>query len=325
MADQLGTGPTDETESLHTDVLLGRVASPADAEQRPDTSLVGRDDVMARLDRHYGLSSHGAGRLVVLSGEPGIGKSTVLNEWARRASAGSAAVVSIRGDPIDRDLPFQPLFDALGHGGPATGVSPPVTLATVVGDSAAQRAQLYGDFLERLQVIAAGRPTVLAVDDANALDDSTLAWLQFAARRSPALLVIVAVRPPTPADLSPTETIELGPLDRSAAQLLIGESSADAHFVRSGGNPLLMIELSRSSSDTVPSAILDVSRQRADALGEASSTVRTAAVLGPDIDIDLVAACTQRRVADVLDHLERAVDARDCSSRRAPVSRSFTS
>jgi DNA-binding SARP family transcriptional activator len=309
MADELGIGPTDETESLHTDVLLGRMSSPAQSAVHAAVSLVGRDDEMTLLDRQYDLSTFGPGRLVLLVGEPGIGKTTVLNEWARRALARGAAVVSIQGDPIDRDLPFQPLFDALGHAGSASGSATATALATVVGEPAAQRAQLYADFLDRLHVLAAGRPTVMAVDDGHVLDDSTIAWLQFAARRSPGLLVVVAVRPPKPLGLTPTETIALGPLDRSAAELLVGESSADAHFARSGGNPLLMIELSRSTSDTVPSAILDASRQRADALGNASATVRTAAVLGVDIDIDLVAACTQRQLAEVLDHLERAVAA----------------
>lgn len=316
MAEELGVSPTDATESLHSHILLGTVPVPFATASRHDDGLVGREPQLAMLDREFDQAAGGPARLVVISGEPGIGKSALLEAWSERVMVAGALVIGICGDPTGRDLPLQPLFDALATrlqpSGPVAS-SDEQPQATYLGDQAALRGRLYLDILEQFRQIASTRPLVLTVDDAQDVDQSTINWMQFAIKRSTALLVVLTVRTPIRAalgpDLSPTTIIELGPLDLTAAEHLVGQSQAATNYERSGGNPLYLIELARSPAGVIPAAVLDNARERADSLGEAALTVRTAAVLGIEVDIDLVAVCVSRPVRLVLDDLEAAVAA----------------
>lgn len=146
MAEELGVSPTDATESLHSHILLGTVPVPFATASKHDDGLVGREPQLAMLDREFDQAAGGPARLVVISGEPGIGKSALLEAWSERVMVAGALVIGICGDPTGRDLPLQPLFDAL-----ATRLQPsgPVASrdeqpqATYVGDQAPLHGQLY--------------------------------------------------------------------------------------------------------------------------------------------------------------------------------------
>ena len=68
--------------------------------------LIGRASELAELDR--GLDRLGAGKpwLVQIVGEPGIGKSRLLLELARRAKARGFLVLAGRAAEFEQDLPF---------------------------------------------------------------------------------------------------------------------------------------------------------------------------------------------------------------------------
>jgi predicted ATPase len=75
--------------------------------------VVGRQAELAELDAALTAALAGAGRLVFIAGEPGIGKSRLAREVAGRALAEGAAVVTGRAVPTGQSTPYRPLTEAL--------------------------------------------------------------------------------------------------------------------------------------------------------------------------------------------------------------------
>jgi len=88
LADELGVDPSPETEAVYLEVLghraaepVERVALPPALRPRDDTPFVGRDDELRGLLEWSSIG--GGARLLVVEGEPGIGKSRLVREAAR--------------------------------------------------------------------------------------------------------------------------------------------------------------------------------------------------------------------------------------------------
>ena len=343
LVESLGVHPCPETETLHTAVLLGTV-EPPEGSAADERSLVGRDEELAALSAQMRLVAGGPARLVQLSGEPGIGKSALVAAWARQVAELGTTVLVGRCHPLGRNLPLQPLFDALAHHlrqcgddnalrilGPQHDQLTPfvssnarhrspvaaTNASTLVGASAVQSTQLFAALAAAIERTGDRQGAALVLDDAHDADDATLAWLQYALGHTQGLLMVTTHRPPVRTDLQATATIELGPIDRTAAARLVGADRAGQVFDRSGGNPLYLIELAHTDAGAMPPSLLEGVRRRVDALGEAAAVVRTAAVLGMAVDVDLLATCTRRPLAEVLDHLEAAAGARVLAERGA--------
>jgi DNA-binding CsgD family transcriptional regulator len=75
--------------------------------------LVGRQAELGALDDALAAALGGAGRLMFVTGEPGIGKSRLARELADRARALGAVVVTGRATPSDSNTPYRPLTEAL--------------------------------------------------------------------------------------------------------------------------------------------------------------------------------------------------------------------
>ena len=75
--------------------------------------LIGRDRELDVLDRLLREACAGSSRFVIVSGEPGIGKSSLVAELARRAEAAGCLVLEGRATELERDFPFGLLVDAL--------------------------------------------------------------------------------------------------------------------------------------------------------------------------------------------------------------------
>ena len=113
LAEDLGVDPVDETEDLHTAVLLGQVGrAPPAPDQEGGPSIVGRAAELAELDRRLASVAAGATAGVVLEGEAGIGKTAVLDQWVAGARS-VALVLTGRCDELGRELPLQPVLDGL--------------------------------------------------------------------------------------------------------------------------------------------------------------------------------------------------------------------
>ena len=77
------------------------------------TALVGRDDEVAQLERAWERVVGGHGQVVVVTGEPGIGKSRLVKELTDHASSGEAWFTHLQCSPYYQHTAFYPLIDLM--------------------------------------------------------------------------------------------------------------------------------------------------------------------------------------------------------------------
>ena len=337
LAAELGTDPSPQTAALYTAILRGEVPAPPPEPARHPAGLVGRDDELAYLDTIAGRPRAGPTELVVVDGEAGIGKTTLLRAWAaQRAAAGEEVLLASCGQ-LDRAMPLDALLAALSallrRLGPDVTAdllgrdavtltallgSPPEVPAgprparnpgteQILADSMLGPAVLYAALVRVLARLAQRGPLVVVIDDAHLAGHALANWLSFARRENMPAVVVAAVRsgegPPLPA----TASVHLGLLGREAAAELVGPSRADELYERSKGHPLFLTELaSHGARAELPASLVESVSARCDELGSAGAMLRAAAVIGPELDIELLAALLGRPAVDLLDDAERA-------------------
>lgn len=327
LRDDLGVSPTAETEAVHDAILLG---DETVAPQPEGHVLVGRDDELRQLHALFEGLRGGAASGVEIVGEAGIGKSALVRAFLDSVND-RALVIAGTCDELGRALSMQPVADGLeahlrplpgevvdellagdvAAVAPLLGRSPiPPDERVPAGDGDAARTQVYRSLLTLIERLAAGRPAIVVVEDIHLAAASTLTWMQMALRRGSHLLIVTTRRPEAVARLVDATRIELGPLDAGSVASWIGADRAAALTERSGGNPLLLSELIAHEGDELPASIRELVAERVDALGASAATLRAAAVLGATVDLDLLAATQARATTELLDDLERAVDAR---------------
>ena len=333
LAEDLGVDPAPETEALHTSLLLAPPAPPARGGRGAGLALPGRADALAALDAALAQAAAGRGGLVIVEGEAGMGKSRLLSVWAPRAEATGATVLSGRCEELARGLPLHAIFAALDDhrlrvGAEATSqlLGPEAAvLAPFLGHPAARRqaapppSALRDQMGAQLQVFAAlvsvlGRlpaPSVLLVDDVHLAGSATIEWLHYAAHRlvDLPLLVVCAQRPEEASPLAAGSRVRLGPLDEAAAAEVVGAERAAELVARSGGNPLFLVELAAADpADRLPETVRDAVVARCDRAGSAvAASLRTAALIGSTVELDLLASVVRASPVDLLDHLEEGV------------------
>ena len=335
LAAELGTDPSPPTVALYTAILRGQVpAAPPVAARRP-AGLVGRDDELAYLDTIAGRARDGPTELVVVDGEAGIGKTALLRAWAaRRAAAGEQVLLASCGQ-LDRAMPLDALLAALsallhrlGPDATADLLGPDATTLTtllgevpagpshattnpgagpILADSMLGPAVLYAALVRVVARLAQRAPLAVVIDDAHLAGHALANWLSFARRENMPAVVVAAVRsgegPPLPA----TASVHLGLLGRAAAAELVGPSRADELYERSKGHPLFLTELAQQTAkEELPASLVESVSARCDELGPAGAMLRAAAVIGPELDIELLAALLGRPAVDLLDDAERA-------------------
>jgi DNA-binding NarL/FixJ family response regulator len=234
----------------------------------------GRDAEIAVLAGGLAAAASGAGRVVVLEGPAGIGKTTLLDAAAADGHDRGMAVLRARGNPLEQDFSFgiarqafAPLQSAavwpeLCHG-PAVlaervlsaGAPAPASTADALYAAAHGLFQLTANH-------AARRPTLLCVDDVHWADVPSLRWLVGLVRRVDELplALVVAVRtgepvadPGTLGELLGGATgasLRLRPLDDESAATLVraalpgaGPALTTACLAATGGNPFLLTTL----------------------------------------------------------------------------------
>jgi len=203
LAEQLGTRPAPDTERLADrvrDARMGRRVLHAPAGARPRPPVVGRAVELAAVAAAWERARAGRGQVVLVDGEPGEGKTRLVEELVSRALLDAASVAVARAVPTDEAQAWSGVAGLLAGGladAPGLSAAPPAALAALGAlhpDLAArfpgtEAALPVADAL-RAAVIAAAheRPLLLALDDAQWLDASTAAVL-------PALARDVAARP----------------------------------------------------------------------------------------------------------------------------------
>lgn len=242
-------------------------------EQRAATTL-GRETEFDAVEGFVRAVPVGPG-VLVLHGEPGIGKTTVWNQGVASARELSYAVMTCRPTQAESELPYLGLGDLFSS-------VPDQILATPAGpqrralDVALLRAESEGSALHQRTVAVAvlnvlretsrSAPALVAVDDAQWLDLPSRRVLQFALRRLDSAPVGFLVATRSGIDLSSEPAarhISIGPLSAGAIAGIV-RSRVGAHVPArvlrrvtegAGGNPLFALELIRAVLDSPPDAI----------------------------------------------------------------------
>jgi DNA-binding SARP family transcriptional activator len=254
LVDQLGIEPGERLRELERAILAQDPKLILSAEQPGDEPaaessrgiFVGRKRELAELLGGLEEASAGRGRLFLLAGEPGSGKSRLAEELIARAKAGGALVLTGRcweaGGapaywpwvqslwPYVGDVDVEVLRSQLGDGAPDIARLLP-ELRRRVGElppdapleSEGARFRLFDSMTAFFRRVAAKRPLVLLLDDLHAADEPSLLLLQFVARElgDSRVLIVGAYRDvdPTLADPLTTTLVELArePVTRTLA------------------------------------------------------------------------------------------------------------
>jgi DNA-binding winged helix-turn-helix (wHTH) protein len=188
----------------------------------PRSALVGRRRALGVLEEHLRNALAGRPQLVFVTGEPGIGKSALLEEF-ERLSASEKDVRIARGQCVEgfgSKEPFYPVLDAIGawcrrpdgervvdvlaaHA-PTWLVQFPALLTPQLRERLRQeilgatRERMLREICEALEVLSALAPLLLVLEDLHWADSSTLDLLSaFARRRSAGRLMIVGTYRPS--------------------------------------------------------------------------------------------------------------------------------
>src|SRR5574341_2084128 len=150
------------------------------------TPFVGRGKEMARLQARFDEARAGHGSLVMLVGEPGIGKSRTIEEFAEHARAGGALVLAGRCFEGEWAPPFAPFAEAIAAYARHTE---PDTLRADLGYGAPPVARLVPSLRERLPDI--GEPVPLDPDEERfRLLDAVSQFIIATSARAPVVLVL---------------------------------------------------------------------------------------------------------------------------------------
>ena len=237
----------------------------------PDESVIGREPQLALLWEF--LTNDARAPALVLSGAPGIGKTTLWERGVGLASRHGFRVLSCRPSEAEAQLSFAALADLLEGVNAELGRLPAPQARALevallrtepVGPPPEPRAIAAG-FLNVLRELASDGPVLVAVDDIPWLDRSSGEVLCFAARRlrGHSVRFLLARRS---GDSSPLEhafegpgpdRLAVGPLSLGGARSLLSQrlgltvSRRVLHRIveTAQGNPLFMLELGRTVAD----------------------------------------------------------------------------
>src|SRR5258708_279272 len=198
------------TASHMAEALRGVLSTDASAGSDPEADVfVGRQPELKRLSEHLRQAIEGAGKVIFLTGEPGIGKTALADEFARRARRQYPALTIARGRCVEQygtGEAYLPFLDALSEllDGPERSRIIPLLrlhaptwclqLPSVFGSSGtieqlqrdtigATKERMVREMSDALGVIAATSPIVLLLEDLHWADSSTVDLLRHVFQR----------------------------------------------------------------------------------------------------------------------------------------------
>jgi DNA-binding SARP family transcriptional activator len=329
------TVPTAPPRAATTEVP----AAPAAAGE----VFVGRDAALRQLTEALDAASTGRGRVVTVSGEPGIGKTSLLRRFADLAG------VPVLWGTCPEHVSAPPLWlweQVLRAAGVAFPRHPvPVGVAELL-DGDTERLVGGGDLLRRFEAIvhyltgaSPAAPLVVLLDHLHRADPSSLRLLAHLAESMPARRLLLAVSYRSGEEEILAETlaalaragltrIALDGLDVADTHTLanalldkeIGRAPAEALWARTEGNPFFLRELTKLLTSEqrleqphtapVPVAVRDVVLRRVARLPHtAAEVLSVAAVAGRHFDIEVVAEAASVELEVALEVLDTAVAA----------------
>jgi DNA-binding SARP family transcriptional activator len=289
LRDDVGIAPSADTAALAERVrsdrgwsapahVAGRVEKGAESRRAP---LVERDGELGRLVGAWQACEAGDGaRLAILEGEPGCGRTRLLQELVERARLAGATTAVLRAVEGDRRAPWNGLVGLLRSGlSGAQGVerapaAARASLAALLAAAGRGEERLEADgaaaaaaFSEILRGMAASRPVVIGVDDAHWLDSESLLALGVALRdleKTPFFTILTTTSHQVPSEIEVLrsrlgrdlkgETLALEPLTGEGLRTLARWALPDFTPIEvdrmarrlatdSAGLPLLAVEL----------------------------------------------------------------------------------
>jgi DNA-binding CsgD family transcriptional regulator/tetratricopeptide (TPR) repeat protein len=221
--------------------------------------LVGRDHERHQIEHAIGRARSGTTATLALVGEPGIGKTALLDYAAQQATG--LRVLRARGIESEAQIPFGSLLELIRPALAMLERIPQPQAAALEGALALRPAAAHDRFavgaatLGLLAAYAEEAPVAVLVDDGQWLDASSAQALLFAFRRLVAdpIAVFVAVREAAPSLLDGADlpTLHIGGLTSDESAELVGltpEAAVRLHRV-TAGNPLALLELAPGPPD----------------------------------------------------------------------------
>jgi ATP/maltotriose-dependent transcriptional regulator MalT len=265
--------------------------------------LIERDAHLAVLSDCLADVSTGTGRLVLVSGEAGIGKTSLVAAFAGPQREHLRVLWGIC-DALFTPRPLGPLHDIAAQ----LGGSLSQMLA-----SGEDRTAIFSTVFGELQA----RPTIMVIEDVHWADEGTLDLLRYLGRRisqTTALLLVtyrddeLTLEHPlriTLGDLltsAATQRILLPPLSEQAVLTLIGDRDLNAAHLHqlTAGNPFFVTEVLDSQAEAIPATLRDAVLARSARLSPAGrSALEAAAVIGGRINLALLEKVTEMDIAGV--------------------------
>ncbi len=348
LAQQLGLEPAAATQALRMQIL-GPLTTPSIQPPRlptptNTTKLIGRERDYALLHRAWQASLQGQVQVVLLTGELGIGKTSLWQTWLGQIRETHQVIVA-RGLEITQLLPFAPflawtdqtaLLDWLfGEQSPLSPywqselarlipdfkqreIMPPISNAT----PAEERRRIFEAMLQVL-LLFADQPLVLVLDDAHWADQLSLGWLGYAAERlqqKPVLIILTYRANQVQGELANllwhwqrnhlAQRHELQPLSPLESEQLVLQQGGDIQrsaqlYRRSQGNPYFLHELLHAAAEQIPSSLADVVGLRLTNLPSAAQALLSAAmILGINSTLELLQQVSHCAEDQALDMLD---------------------
>ncbi|MGP3916622.1 BTAD domain-containing putative transcriptional regulator [Nonomuraea sp. 10N515B] len=358
LAEELGLDPGPDLTALEeailtqrTDVLRATVPPPPLTAPLPQVAplpgtapiveapFVGREaQLSALVTAATGAATDGA-RIALVTGEAGLGKSTLLEHLGRRLERDGWLVAVGRCPEVDSAPPAWAWTEALravaasrSPGEFADDLAPLLTdTGPVNADATAGRFRLRQAVWKWLAAVATERPVAVVLDDLHWADATTLELLGGVLGMRAPILAVASYRADesghlteTLASLARATPLRLalpGLNDEAVAELVRTECEADEETIagiaeRTGGNPFYVRESARLLNgegalvalSEVPEGVRDVLRRRLARLPEGGvSVLRLAAVAGRESSVDVLVKAADTDEDGVMDALDAGV------------------
>jgi DNA-binding CsgD family transcriptional regulator len=295
----------------------GRVRQPS--RSTPSGALLERGTQLQAVAGYLADASRGDGRLVLVGGEAGVGKTTFVRQVIADAGKGVRSGMGAC-DGSATPAPLGPLVDLLP------------LLPADVWPPGAPRHEVFARLVAAVRLPPTPQPYLLVIEDAHWADEATLDLLRHLARRvhTCQALVLVTYRPEElpgtqalrlvigdTATAAGVRRLDLAPLSPAGVQALAagnaGWRAASAQEVEdlyrvTGGNPFFVTEVLAAGGSEVPGSVRDAVLARVDRLSPAGRrVVDVASLAGPRAELSLLEAVLGVDLAALDEPLERDV------------------